>query len=119
MCRASRQGLSEQRREARLQQLVSACAVVGRRGRRRRCILPTMVNDKGDNGEDIQGFLHDTMVPILGTGDEPGGRYAVLDASDSELAHSFRSAYAEMQAAAAFPETGALADPFVQAGLKT
>ena len=80
-------------------------------------ILPTMVNHKADNGEDIQGFLHNTMAPILGTGDEPGGRYAVLDASDSELAHSFRSAYGEMQAAAAFPETGALADPFAQAGL--
>lgn len=57
------------------------------------------------------------MAPILGTGGEPGGRYATLDASGADLAHGFRSAYGEMQAAAAFPASGPLADPFVQAGL--
>jgi hypothetical protein len=57
------------------------------------------------------------MVPILGTGEEAGGRYATLDASGSDLAYGFRSAYGEMQAAAAFPSEGPLADPFVQAGL--
>jgi hypothetical protein len=80
-------------------------------------ILPAMVDHTADNGEDTQGFLHGIMAPILGTGLEVGGRYAALAASNSDLGHSFRSAYTEMQAAASFPEEGALADPFVKAGL--
>jgi hypothetical protein len=79
-------------------------------------ILPAMTDSVVD-GVEKQGYLHNIMVPILGTVEDAGGRYSTLDASNSDLAHGFRSAYGEMQAAAAYPTTGPLADPFVCAGL--
>ena len=79
-------------------------------------ILPAMT-DRVENGVELPGFLHNIMAPLLGSVEDPGGRYATLSASNSDLAHGFRSAYGEMQAAAAFPATGPLADPFECAGL--